>query len=45
METETTLALQANNNAGDIIVGAIDRISFRHGKAFTGLCRRPLKLC
>jgi hypothetical protein len=37
MEAETALTLQAHNNACDFIVRAIDRVSFRHGKAFTGM--------
>jgi hypothetical protein len=36
MEAKPALALQANDNAGDIIVGAIDGVTFRHRKAFTG---------
>lgn len=35
MKAEATLTLQAHNNAGDLIVCTIDRVSFRHGKTFT----------
>lgn len=36
VESEPTLALQANDDTGDIIVGAVDGVTFRHRKAFTG---------
>lgn len=45
VEAEAVLAVLAYNDAGHLIVGSIDCVSFRHGKSVHRQGRRPLAVC
>src|SRR6188474_3128707 len=42
MEAEAALALVADHNAGDLVVGSVDGVSFGHGYPAPDFDRRPL---